>query len=191
MAGTNDKQSAAIARKNEPVLARAFCHPYQQRLLDITRTHALGNFGDLLKEVSKSASMINFLNNNQNRKDHPNENFAREVMELFTLGRGHYTETDVKQAARAFTGWGASFNGDFIFRQRQHDDERKTFLGNTGNFNGDDILKIILEQKQTARFITHKIYKYFVNNDIDPDRIEWLANRFYQHNYDIEKLMTD
>jgi uncharacterized protein (DUF1800 family) len=163
---------------------------YQQKLLDITRTNALGNFGELLKEVSKSASMINFLNNNQNRKDHPNENFAREVMELFTLGRGNYTETDVKQAARAFTGWGASFNGDFIFRQRQHDDERKTFLGNTGNFNGDDILKIILEQKQTARFITHKIYKYFVNTDVDDDKIEWLANRFYQH-YNIEALMTD
>src|SRR5450432_646031 len=164
---------------------------YQQKLLDIVRTNALGNFGDLLKEVSKSASMINFLNNNQNRRGHPNENFAREVMELFTLGRGNYTENDIKEGARAFTGWGASFNGEFVFRDRKHYDDTKTFLGKTGHFNGDDILRIILEQKQTARFITQKIYKYFVNTDIDPDRIEWLANRFYQHNYDIEKLMTD
>ncbi|MEP6746444.1 MAG: DUF1800 domain-containing protein [Bacteroidota bacterium] len=164
---------------------------YQQKLLDIIRTNALGNFGDLLKEVSKSASMINFLSNNQNRKGHPNENFAREVMELFTLGRGNYTENDIKEGARAFTGWGASFNGEFIFRERQHDDERKTFFGKSGNFNGDDILKILLEQKQTARFITQKIYKYFVNEVVDPDKLEWLSTRFYQHNYNIEGLMTD
>jgi len=162
---------------------------YQQKLLDIIRTNALGNFGDLLKAVSKSASMINFLNNNQNRKDHPNENFAREVMELFTLGRGNYTENDVKESARAFTGWGAEFNGDFVFRERQHEGQ-KTFLGKTGHFDGDDILKIILEQKQTALFITRKIYRYFVNTDADQDKVEWLANRFFQH-YDIEKLMTD
>jgi len=134
--------------------------------------------------------MINFLNNNQNRKDHPNENFAREVMELFTLGRGNYTENDVKESARAFTGWGAEFNGDFVFRERQHDEGQKTFLGKTGHFDGDDILKIILEQKQTALFITRKIYRYFVNTDADQDKVEWLANRFFQH-YDIEKLMTD
>lgn len=164
---------------------------YQQTLLNIVRSNALGNFGDLLKEVSKSASMINFLNNNQNRRGHPNENFAREVMELFTLGRGNYTENDIKEAARAFTGWGASFNGEFVFRDRQHDDDTKTFLGKTGNFNGDDILNIILEQKQTARFITQKIYCYFVHPVPDPEKITWLANRFYQHNYNIENLMTD
>lgn len=164
---------------------------YQQKLLDIIRTNALDNFGDLLREVSKSASMINFLNNNQNRKDHPNENFAREVMELFTLGRGNYTENDIKEGARAFTGWGASFSGAFVFRERQHDADTKTFLNKTGNFNGDDILKIILEQKQTARFITQKIYRYFVNENASAEKIEWLATRFYQHNYNIESLMTD
>ncbi len=163
---------------------------YQQKLLDTVRTHALGNFADLLKEVSKSAAMINFLNNNQNRKGHPNENFAREVMELFTLGRGNYTEKDVKEGARAFTFWGAAFNGDFVLRDRQHDD-KKTFLGKTGNFNGDDILNILLEQKQTARFITQKIYRFFVNDQPDADKIDWLADRFYQHKYDIEALMTD
>lgn len=164
---------------------------YQQKLLDIVRSRALGNFGDLLKEVSKSASMINFLNNNQNRKDHPNENFAREVMELFTLGRGNYTEKDIKESARAFTGWGADIKGDFVFRERQHDAGEKTFLGKTGYFNGDDILQMILDQKQTARFITQKIYRYFVNTDIDADRVEWLANRFYQQQYNIESLITD
>jgi len=164
---------------------------YQQKLLDIIRTNALGKFGDMLKEVSKSASMINFLNNNQNRKDHPNENFAREVMELFTLGRGNYTENDIKESARAFTGWGAAIDGTFIFRERQHDNGEKTFLGRSGNFNGDDILQILLEQKQTARFITQKIYRYFVNAHADPGKIEWLSARFYQNNYDIQQLMTD
>jgi len=164
---------------------------YQQQLLDIIRSNALGNFGDLLIAVSKSASMINFLNNNQNRKGHPNENFAREVMELFTLGRGNYTEDDVKESARAFTGWGVSFDGQFTFRERQHDTDKKIFLGKTGNFNGDDILKIILEQKQTARFITQKVYRYFVNAEADADIIDRLATRFFQCNYNIEALMTD
>jgi Protein of unknown function (DUF1800) len=164
---------------------------YQQQLLDTIRSNALGNFGDLLKEVSKSASMINFLNNNQNRKGHPNENFAREVMELFTLGRGNYSENDIKEAARAFTGWGANLKGEFVFRPNQHDDGVKTFLGKTGNLNGDDILNILLEQKQTAKFITQKIYRYFVNEQPDADKVEWLSGRFYQHNYNIESLMTD
>jgi hypothetical protein len=164
---------------------------YQQQLLDCIRTKALDNFGDLLKAVSKSAAMINFLNNNQNRKGHPNENFAREVMELFTLGRGNYSENDIKEAARAFTGWGANLKGEFIFRANLHDEGEKTFLGKTGNFNGDDILNILLEQKQTARFITQKIYKYFVNTQVDANKIEWLAARFYQQQYSITGLLSD
>jgi uncharacterized protein (DUF1800 family) len=164
---------------------------YQQQLLDIIRNNALGSFADLLKQVSKSASMINFLNNNQNRKDHPNENFAREVMELFTLGRGNYSEKDIKEAARAFTGWGAGLTGEFIFRERQHDGGEKKFLGMAGNFNGDDILNILLEQKQTARFITQKVYRYFVNSQLDNDKVNWLSDRFFKHNYNIESLMTD
>src|SRR6476646_7829725 len=92
---------------------------FQQELLDIVRRNALGNFRDLLHEVSKTGAMLNFLNNNQNRKDHPNENFAREVMELFTMGRGNYTEHDVKESARAFTGWAFDLKGEFIFRRFQ------------------------------------------------------------------------
>jgi uncharacterized protein (DUF1800 family) len=164
---------------------------YQQQLLDIIRQNALGNFGDLLREVSKSASMINFLNNNQNKKGHPNENFAREVMELFTMGRGNYTENDIKEAARAFTGWGATISGEFAFRKFQHDDGKKTVLGKTGNFDGDDVLNILLEHKQTATYITRKIYRYFVNDIPDEGHITWLADRFYQSSYDIKELMKD
>jgi uncharacterized protein (DUF1800 family) len=164
---------------------------YQQLLLDTIRKNALGNFADLLREVSKTAAMINFLNNNQNKKDHPNENFAREVMELFTMGRGNYTEEDVKEAARAFTGWGASLQGDFVFRKFQHDNGNKNFLGRSGNFDGDDILNMLLEQKQTALFISKKIYRFFVNDNIDESKAAWLGNRFYQSNYDIKSLLQD
>jgi uncharacterized protein (DUF1800 family) len=162
---------------------------FQQDLLDVIRQNALGNFRDLLHEVSKTGAMLNFLNNNQNRKDYPNENFAREVMELFTLGRGNYTEEDVKQAARAFTGWGANAKGEFVFRRFQHDDGSKIVLGKTGNFDGDDVLDILLEQKKTAKFISQKIYKFFVNENVDQQKVEWLADRFYQNDYDIGKLM--
>jgi len=164
---------------------------FQQGLLDVIRQNALGNFRDLLHEVSKTAAMLNFLNNQQNRKDHPNENFAREVMELFTLGRGNYTEHDIKEAARAFTGWSADLKGDFIFRRFQHDFGDKTVFGKTGNFDGDDVLNILLEQKQTAKYISQKIYRFFVNDTIDSEKADWLADRFYKSNYDISKLMED
>jgi uncharacterized protein (DUF1800 family) len=165
---------------------------FQQGLLDVIRKNALGSFRDLLHEVSKTAAMLNFLNNQQNRKDHPNENFAREVMELFTLGRGNYTEHDIKEAARAFTGWASIPKGDFVFRRFQHDYGDKTVLGKTGNFDGDDVLDILLEQKQTAKFISQKIYKFFVNDTvIDTEKADWLADRFYKSNYDISKLMED
>lgn len=164
---------------------------YQQQLLDVIRRNALGNFGTMLKEVSRSAAMINFLNNNQNRKDHPNENFAREVMELFTMGRGNYSENDVKEAARAFTGWTANLKGEFVLRKQFHDYGQKTVLGKSGNFDGDEVLDILLNQKQTARYITTKLYRYFVNENVDADKIEWLSGRFYQSGYDIAALMQD
>ncbi|MFM2338601.1 MAG: hypothetical protein RL115_1794 [Bacteroidota bacterium] len=164
---------------------------YQQGLLDIIRRNALGNFGTLLKEVSKSAAMLNFLNNQQNRKDHPNENFAREVMELFTLGRGNYTELDIKEAARAFTGWGANVKGEYVFKKFQHDFGSKTVLGKTGYFDGGDVLDILLQQPQTAHFITTKIYRFFVNEKVDTEKVNWLAKRFYASNYEIGKLLED
>jgi len=164
---------------------------FQQQLLDVIRQDALGSLRDLLPSVSKSAAMLNFLNANQNKKDHPNENFAREVMELFTLGRGNYSENDIKEAARAFTGWGANVKGEFIFRKFQHDDGKKTVLGKTGNFNGDDVLNILLDQKQTARFITQKVYRFFVNEQVDKEKTDWLAGRFYASDYNISALMHD
>jgi uncharacterized protein (DUF1800 family) len=163
---------------------------YQQQMLDTIRTNALGNFRDLLHAVSKSAAMLNFLNANQNRKGHPNENFAREVMELFTMGRGHYTEGDIKEAARAFTGWGANPKGEFVFRKFQHDDGNKTVLGKSGNLTGEDV-DHLLDQKHTAGYITQKIYRFFVNDTVDPKKVEWLAGRFYKSDYDISKLLED
>lgn len=164
---------------------------FQQKLLHQIRANALGNFRDLLFAVSKSASMLGFLNNQQNRKQKPNENFAREVMELFTLGRGNYTEKDIKEAARAFTGWGFNLQGEFAFRRFQHDDGEKTFLGETGKFGGEEVLDILLKQPQTAKFICTKLYKFFVNEDVNAKNVEWLAKRFFDSNYNISSLMKD
>lgn len=161
---------------------------FVQNYNNTLRANALGNFGDFIKAISKEAAMIKYLNNKQNRKLRPNENFARELMELFTLGVGNYTETDIKESARAFTGYNNDLNGNFKLRARQHDEEEKTFFGKTGNFNGDDIINIILEQKQCAHFVCGKIYTYFVNETVNAAHIEELANRFYK-DYDIENLM--
>jgi uncharacterized protein (DUF1800 family) len=155
------------------------------------RTHALGSFADLLMAVSKDPAMIQFLNNQQNKKASPNENFAREVMELFTLGRGHYTEEDVKEAARAFTGWGFDpRTGEFLFRPRVHDDGMKSFRGSKGNFTGEDIIEQLLNDRQTARFITEKVWAYFVSNEVrDEEIFRTLAEQFYQSNYTIQQLI--
>lgn len=164
---------------------------FNRQLLNMIRKNALGNFKDLLFKVSQSPAMLNFLNNQQNKKDHPNENFAREVMELFTMGRGNYTEHDVREGARAFTGWSYDKEGNFKERKNLHDEGSKTFLGRTGNFDGNDILNIILEQKATAQFITTKIYKFFVNEKPDQDIVNKLSTNFYNSGYDIKKLMTE
>jgi uncharacterized protein (DUF1800 family) len=163
-----------------------------QQQINTIRTHALGKFGDLLMAVSKDPAMLQFLNNQQNRKDSPNENFAREVMELFTLGRGNYSEEDIKNAARAFTGW--AFNpltGTFLFRQRQHDFGSKIFRNKSGNFSGEDIIHMILEDKQTAVFITHKVCNFFVGEGLDKSIQSDLANNFFQSDYNISKLLND
>lgn len=157
--------------------------------MNTIRKHALGNFRDLVHAISKDVSMIRFLNNQQNKKQKPNENFARELMELFTIGRGNYTENDIKEAARAFTGWSSNFQGEFVFRKNQHDFGKKKFMGQKGDFNGDDIIEIILSRRETAAFITRKIYRFFVNEYIDETRIQQLAKSFYDSNYDIKKLM--
>jgi uncharacterized protein (DUF1800 family) len=110
-------------------------------------------------------------------------------MELFTLGRGNYKEQDIKEAARAFTGWGFNGRGEFVNRPFLHDSGTKIIFGNTGNFNGDDVIDLLLERKETAVFITSKIYKYFVNTVPDSNLINELANEFYQSGYSIEQLL--
>jgi len=163
---------------------------HSQYLNNTIRKYALGDFRQLLLAVSQEPAMLKFLNNQQNKKNAPNENFAREVMELFTLGRGHYTEADIKNGARAFTGWGFSKETHtFEFHDKQHDYGEKTFLGNTGNLSGEDVLRIITEQKQCALFITDKIYRYFMNEKGNDARVAELANGFYAGGYHIGSLM--
>lgn len=162
---------------------------FAQQLNNIQRTHALGNFRDMVLEVSQSPAMLQFLNNQQNHKGHPNENFARELMELFTIGRGNYTEQDVKESARAFTGWGFDKDGAFKMRAALHDDGQKTFLGKTGNMAGEDIINRLLEQKQTAYFISNKLYKYLVNEVPDTVHVTAMADVFYKSNYEIKPLL--
>ena len=154
------------------------------------RKNALGKFDKLLHAISTDPAMIIYLNNQQNKKDAPNENFAREVMELFTLGEGNlYTEKDIKEAARAFTGWTVNKRGKFEFVAKEHDDGEKEFMGMKGNFNGQDIINILHSKKQTARYVTYKIYKEFVNDDVDETIVAQLTDQFFESGYDIGKLM--
>ncbi len=171
------------------------CHPrniyHAQKYLHVLRTHALGKFGDLVLAIAQTPAMLLFLNNQQNRKLSPNENFARELMELFMLGRGNYTERDIKASASAFTGWGVE-GDDYIFRKRLHDEGEKTFMGKTGNWNGEDIIRIILEKPETAQFIVRKIYRFLVNEHTpDESKIKQLAQKFQATGYDISALLED
>jgi len=152
------------------------------------RTYALGNYVDFVKAISRSASMLKYLNNNRNFKKKPNENFARELMELFTLGIGNYAESDVKEAARAFTGWSFKPNGEYVLKVSKHDTDSKIFLGEKGNFGGDDIIDIITKQRACAEFICTKVYRYFVNPIEDKDHIKELTDVFHK-DYNIEQLM--
>jgi uncharacterized protein (DUF1800 family) len=162
---------------------------FAQQLNNIQRANALGNFKTMVMEVSKSPAMLQFLNNQQNQKGHPNENFARELMELFTIGRGNYTEQDIKESARAFTGWGFDKDGEFKMRPFAHDDGQKTFMGKTGNLVGEDIINTLLERKETAYFISNKLYKYLVNEIPDPAHVTVMADVFYNANYEIKPLL--
>ncbi len=161
-------------------------------IINIFRKNALGSFRDMLFEVSKSPAMLNFLNNQQNKKAKANENFARELMELFTLGRGTlYTEKDIKESARAFTGWSYDENAAFRENLKQHDSGEKEFLGKKGNFTGTDIINLILERRECAEFITAKIYKYLVNEKPDEKLIKTLSDTFYNSDYNILTLLDE
>ena len=157
---------------------------YRQNLL--LHEHALGNFGAFLHAIARDPAMVIYLDNASNRKGQPNENFAREVMELFTLGEGNYSERDIKEAARAFTGWSIDGDkGEFLFRTFAHDDAEKTVLGRTGNFDGDAVLDILLAQPQTAEFIVRKLWREFVSPNPDPAEVQRIAAVFRDSRYDI------
>ncbi|MHA6728832.1 DUF1800 domain-containing protein [Devosia sp. A369] len=156
--------------------------------LETLRAGATGNFGDLLMAVAKDPAMLVYLDAAQNVKGAPNENFGREVMELFTMGVGNYTEDDIREAARAFTGWGND-DLEFVVDPDKHDAGTKTFLGRSGNFTGEDILGIILEQQQTAIYIATKLYRFFVREEVSPGFAAQLGALFLQNHYDIAPFL--
>lgn len=159
---------------------------YGQNLL--FRKYALGNFHEMLYNVSRDPAMIVWLDNQQNRKGKPNENYAREIMELFTLGIGNYSEHDIKEAARAFTGW-QTLPGGFFFNRRQHDDGQKTVLGTSGNLNGDDVVTILVKQKATGKFLATKLCKFFVMDDPDPAMVARVADVYAKSNCNMKQVV--
>ena len=186
-------------------------HPGEAQIV-MFRQHALTNVQTLLVEVSKDPAMIFWLDNNENNKAEPNENFGRELLELFSMGVGNYTEQDVKECARAFTGWtfwqpvpGTSpygkYGSDFVYDDASHDTGRKTFLGETGGLNGEDIIEIVAKQPASARFISRHLYNFFVAdeppvaswNEVapqDPDAIDTLAKAYMESNADLRYILS-
>lgn len=161
---------------------------YQQNVL--LRRNALGNFGTLLREIAHDPAMLIYLDGANSRKEQPNENFAREVMELFTLGEGHYSEKDIKEAARAFTGWSVDReSGKFMFRRGIHDYGVKTVFNKTGNFEGNEIIDLLLAKPETAEFITRKLSTEFVSPNPDETEVKRVAAIFKDSGYNIAKLM--
>lgn len=159
-----------------------------QQQLTLYQTKGLGNFRTLLIEAAQEPAMLAYLDAGVNVKGAPNENFAREIMELFTLGIGHYGELDIREAARAFTGWnfkGLKFEKDLS----KHDGGTKTVLGRTGPFDGVQVIDILLEQPQTAEFIAEKLYRYFVREQLTVDARASLGRLLRQKNYDIAPFM--
>lgn len=154
------------------------------------RNNTLGDFSTLLHKSSVDMAMLIYLDNNSNKKSHPNENFARELLELFTLGEGNYSEEDIKEAARAFTGYRVNRKkASFTIVKKHHDNGEKTFMGYSGNFDGSDIIDIVLKQEQIAKFISMKLYKEFINENFKIEAVEDFAKAFIRSNYDISVLM--
>lgn len=152
------------------------------------RTHAVDDFRELLLGISRDPAMLIYLDNARNTKQQPNENYARELLELFTLGEGHYAESDIKAAARAFTGW--TLDGDhFRFRPRLHDDGVKSFLGRIGPLDGEDVIDVILTQKQCARFLATKLLEFFCTPAPDRRFVERLAAEIRQEDYKLRPAL--
>ena len=156
----------------------------------LIRRHALGNFAELFRPIARDVAMLLWLDGNANRKRHPNENFAREVMELFALGVGNYSEKDIKETARAFTGWHVR-NDKFWFNKVQHDPGIKKVLGKSGPFKGDDVLEIFLEHPACARFVATKFLAGFVRHDPDSALVDALAARVRAHKFEIAPVIQE
>jgi uncharacterized protein (DUF1800 family) len=155
---------------------------------ELLRRQATGNFREYVRQISRDPAMLDYLNNQQNRKKHPNENYARELMELFTLGIGNYTEDDIKQAARAFTGWGHD-GEDFYFRKNDHDDDEKKFFGRVGKFDGDDVIEMILQKPACAKYISSKLFKYFAYDDVEEPVAEALSGLLHESKWEMRPLL--
>ncbi len=154
------------------------------------RDHALDSFRELLLGISKDRAMLLYLDNARNNRRKPNENYARELLELFSLGVGNYSESDIKAAARAFTGWSLDEDG-FVFRRRQHDPGRKTFLGRTGNLTGENIIDIILQQPACSHFLARSILEFFVAPEPDRRFVARFAATLRRHEFRLKPAMKD
>ncbi len=163
---------------------------------ELFRRHAMGEFGELLSSICSDRAMLVWLDGGNSPKEKPNENFSREFLELFTLGLGHYTEKDIREAARAFTGWVEKHGNEFPPRHEFHfdkarfDDGAKTFLKQTGHWGASDIVRITLEQLACAEFLCRKLYRFFVSDNPPPtDLITPLAQEFRSHGYSIRHVV--
>ncbi len=175
--------TAAIQKQNWPIFI------YNQNQL--YRDHALGNLRDLALAVSKDPAMLIYLDNALNNKAHPNENYARELMELFTLGHGNYSEADIRESARAFTGWTLNRRtGQFVDYAAIHDDELKHFLGQSGNFRGADIVNIIFSQPSCRRWFASRLLNFFVYNDPEPQLVEAVARLLRKNDYNLAPVLS-
>lgn len=174
--------------------------PQMARQIATFRRHALGNFRDILLALSQDPAMLFWLDNQLNTKDVHNENYGRELLELFSMGIGNYTEDDVKNCARAFTGWTfddpipavkpyGRFPWVFAFRPDVHDDGPKTFLNECGNFDGEDIIDIIVRQPATGQFLAKRLYGFFVADVPDAEAIDALAAVYHASHYDLRAML--
>ena len=172
--------------------------------IDLFRCYGLGKFSDLLLEISRNPGMMYWLDNQESHKDAPNENYGRELLELFSMGidemgEGAYTEDDVKAAARAFTGWASKptmppfflgpFPMEFRFDPDDHDNGEKEFLGEVGNWNGEDIVEITVRQRATAEFVSRRLYQFFVADNADEDEVQRLADVFEENDGEIRAVL--
>ena len=187
--------------------------------IDTFRRNGMGRFDDILLDLSRDPAMLIWLDNQTNHKDSINENYGREILELFSMGVGNYTEDDIKECARAFTGWSVK-NAEYMallgqkasiwpysriswhyeYRQNDHDDTEKTFLGEKGKFDGEDIIEIICRQESTARFISRHLYNFFVEDEVqvpswqdvppkNPKAIGILTDAYFEHGHDLKKVL--